>query len=196
MKVGLVQINNSFSGQNYLPYSVALLQAYVEKHAPGKHTFLPLIYKRAAIDSIVQSLVTADLVGFSIYVWNERISLEIARRLRLLNSKIITVFGGPQVPDKALPFIEANPQVDIVVHNEGERAFPRHLEWPRKLSQTMRAGSAERYRRYTISLPRRHLRFPDRREPQREMDWPLGNQSRLSVQMYILSCRSDVSRYT
>ena len=26
VRVGLVQINNSFSGQNYLPYSVALLQ--------------------------------------------------------------------------------------------------------------------------------------------------------------------------
>ena len=123
MKIGLVQINNSFSGQNYLPYSVALLQAYVEKHAPGKHEFLPLVYKRAAIDSIVQSLVTADLVGFSIYVWNERISLEIARRLKALKPEMKIVFGGPQVPDKPHGFLEANPQVDQVVHNEGERAF-------------------------------------------------------------------------
>src|SRR5439155_819011 len=37
LNVGLVQINNSFSGQNYLPYSVGLLQAYAQKHAaqPG-----------------------------------------------------------------------------------------------------------------------------------------------------------------
>ena len=128
MKIGLVQINNSFSGQNYLPYSVALLQAYVEKHAPGKHEFLPLIYKRAAIDSIVQSLVSADLVGFSIYVWNERISLEIARRLKAIKPEMRTVFGGPQVPDKPHGFLEANPQVDQVVHNEGERAFFDILE--------------------------------------------------------------------
>ena len=33
IKVGLVQINNCFSGQNYLPYSVALLQTYVRRHA-------------------------------------------------------------------------------------------------------------------------------------------------------------------
>ena len=32
IKVGLVQINNSFSGQNYFPYSVGLLQAYAQKH--------------------------------------------------------------------------------------------------------------------------------------------------------------------
>ena len=29
IKVGLVQINNSFSGQSYLPYSVGLLESYV-----------------------------------------------------------------------------------------------------------------------------------------------------------------------
>jgi len=31
IKVALVQINNSFSGQNYLPYSIALLQTYVQR---------------------------------------------------------------------------------------------------------------------------------------------------------------------
>ena len=141
MKVGLVQINNSFSGQNYLPYSVALLQAYVEKHAPGKHEFLPLVYKRAAIDSIVQSLVSADLVGFSIYVWNERISLEIARRLKAIKPEIVTVFGGPQVPDKPAQWLKDNAQVDIVVHNEGERAFLALLSAPEDLRtvETLRA---------------------------------------------------------
>ncbi len=128
MKVGLVQINNSFSGQNYLPYSVALLQAYVEKHAPGKHEFLPLIYKRAPIDSIVESLKSADLVGFSIYVWNERISLEIARRLRKIDPFMRIVFGGPQVPDDPTEFLRANRHIDFVVHNEGERAFLDILE--------------------------------------------------------------------
>jgi hypothetical protein len=28
LKIGLVQINNSFSGQNYLPYSTGLLQVF------------------------------------------------------------------------------------------------------------------------------------------------------------------------
>ena len=33
IKVGLVQINNSFYGQNYFPYAVGLLQAYAQKYA-------------------------------------------------------------------------------------------------------------------------------------------------------------------
>src|SRR5882762_394378 len=81
--IGLVQINNSFSGQNYLPYSVALLQTYVQKNAPapGRFRFLPPLYKRVRIADAVESLLEADQVrfkerldGFSTYVWNGRIS--------------------------------------------------------------------------------------------------------------------------
>ena len=44
--VGLVQINNSFSGQNYLPYSVGILQAYAQRHAknPERFHFLAPLY--------------------------------------------------------------------------------------------------------------------------------------------------------
>jgi tRNA A37 methylthiotransferase MiaB len=128
--VGLVQINNSFSGQNYLPYSVALLQTYVQKMAanPGRYRFLPPLYKRLRIADAVQALAGADLVGFSTYVWNGRISLEIARRLKALKPDIAIVFGGPHVPDQPEAFLRAHRQIDLAVHNEGERTFLQLLE--------------------------------------------------------------------
>lgn len=133
VKVGLVQINNSFSGQNYLPYSIALLQTYVQKFAvePGRFDFLTPLYKRVRIADAVDALKDADLVGFSTYVWNGRISLEIARRLKVLKPGIVIVFGGPHVPDQPEAFLRANPQIDLAVHNEGERTFLKLLEaWP------------------------------------------------------------------
>src|SRR5258708_33690163 len=128
--VGLVQINNSFSGQNYLPYSVALLQTYVQKMSaePGRYAFLPPLYKRARIADAVEALKDADLVGFSTYVWNGRISLEIARRLKELKPGIVIVFGGPHVPDQPEAFLRAHRQIDLGVHNEGERTFLKLLE--------------------------------------------------------------------
>lgn len=130
LKIGLVQINNSFSGQNYLPYSIALLQTYVQKFAPnpGRYDFLTPLYKRVRIADAVEAMKDADLVGFSTYVWNGRISLEIARRLKALKPGIVIVFGGPHVPDQPEPFLRANPQIDLAVHNEGERTFLKLLE--------------------------------------------------------------------
>jgi radical SAM superfamily enzyme YgiQ (UPF0313 family) len=123
-RIGLVQINNSFSGQNYLPYSIACLQSYARSKLPSdRFTFLPMIYKRIPVFEIVERLTEADVVGFSTYVWNARISLEAARRLKRLDPHKLIIFGGPQVPDHAETFLRAHPFIDVVVHNEGERTF-------------------------------------------------------------------------
>lgn len=128
--VGLVQINNSFSGQNYLPYSASLLEAYATARAsdPARYRFLLPLYRRIRIADAVESLVGADVVGFSTYVWNGRISLEIARRLKERRPETLIVFGGPHVPDKPEDFLRAHPFVDLAVHNEGEARFLDILE--------------------------------------------------------------------
>ncbi|MBV5322386.1 MAG: cobalamin-dependent protein [Ilumatobacteraceae bacterium] len=128
--VGLVQINNSFSGQNYLPYSTGLLQVYAEKNArnPGRLHFLPGIYKRESITTIVERLKIADIVGLSVYVWNHEISLEIARRLKAAKPDILIVLGGPHVPDLPEPWLRQNPFIDLAVHNEGEKTFVEILD--------------------------------------------------------------------
>ncbi len=123
--VGLSQINNSFSGANYLPYSVGLLQAYVEKHLPCKERFkfLQPVFKRTSVEDVVNQLLSAEVIGFSLYVWNEQISLEIIRQLKKQNSKVYIICGGPQVPDRAESFLRKNPGIDIAVHGEGEHTF-------------------------------------------------------------------------
>ena len=82
-KVGLAQINNSFSGQNYFPYSVGLLQAYAQKclKSPEKYKFLLPIYTRVKVEKALVHLANADIVLFSTYVWNFRLSLKIDNAL-------------------------------------------------------------------------------------------------------------------
>jgi tRNA A37 methylthiotransferase MiaB len=130
VRIGLAQINNSFSDQNYLPYSVGLLQSYVERYAaqPGRYRFLLPVYKRIPADAAVAALADADIVGFSAYVWNLRISLEIARRLKAQRPEILVVFGGPQVPDRSEDFLRQNPFIDVVANGEGEQTFLSLLE--------------------------------------------------------------------
>ena len=130
IKVGLVQVNNSFSNQNYFPYSIGILQAYVQKHLKNRDSFeflLP-IYCRIQVDEAVQSLLNAHVIFFSTYVWNIRISLEIARKIKLSNPGVIIVFGGPQVPNRVESFLRKNSFIDIACHGEGEQIALSILE--------------------------------------------------------------------
>ncbi len=133
IKIGLVEIGNSFGGQYYLPYSLSVLRAYAEKMLVqrGNYEFLPIIYKRENIEKIVESLAVADIAFYSTYLWNFRVSLEVARRIKRDNPDIINVFGGPQVPEsdeKASLFLLKNPFVEIVSFGEGEIPFLRIIE--------------------------------------------------------------------
>lgn len=130
INVGLVQINNSFSGQNYLPYSVGLLESYVRARSEksDRYVFLEPIYKRLPVSDAVELLKGADVAGFSTYVWNGRISLEIARRLKARKPETLIVFGGPHVHDDPSDFLRENSFIDIVVHNEGEARFCEILD--------------------------------------------------------------------
>lgn len=130
LKVGLVQINNSFSGHSYFPYSVGLLQTYIQAHAshPERYEFMLPIYSRIAVPQALEQLAGADVVGFSTYVWNIRLSLAIAEALKTASPETLIIFGGPQVPDQAESFLAAHPFIDLCCHGEGEAVFMQALE--------------------------------------------------------------------
>jgi radical SAM superfamily enzyme YgiQ (UPF0313 family) len=130
IKIGLIQINNSFSGQNYLPYSVACLRSHIDGNPSlrERYSFLPFIYKREPVYKVVGKMAEADIIGFSTYVWNINISLEAGRRIKERWPEKFVVLGGPQVPDNAEAFLRQNPWIDLVFHKEGEISFQRFLE--------------------------------------------------------------------
>jgi len=130
VRVGMVQINNSFSGQNYFPYSVGILQAFAQKHlkTPAAYEFQSQIYKRMPVPEAVARLEGAEVIFFSSYVWNIRISLAIAKQVKQLHPETLIVFGGPQVPDRGEEFIRDNPFIDVVIHGEGEQVTVKLLE--------------------------------------------------------------------
>mgnify|MGYP001571471332 CR=1 FL=1 len=131
VKIAPVQINNSFSNQNYFPYSVGILQAYAQKYLSTKENFdfsLP-IYKRIPVASALEKLSTADIIFFSTYTWNIKISLEIAKRVKKNKPETLMVFGGSEIPIKDTErFLHDNPFVDIACLGEGEKTFLSILE--------------------------------------------------------------------
>ena len=117
----------------FLPYSVGLLQVYVERFAarPERYDFRPTVFRRQPVATAVDALIGCDVVGFSTYCWNIELSLAVARELKARQPDTLIVFGGPQVPDAGEAFLRANPQVDVACHGEGEATFLALLEaWP------------------------------------------------------------------
>lgn len=140
IKIGLVEIGDSFGGQYYFPYSIGVLKAYAEKELAGQANciFLPIIYKRGDIQDYATRLAEADIIFYSTYLWNFQVSLAIARESKRKNQAIINVFGGPNVPEsysKATDLLRQYPFLDVVSFGEGEKPFlqilrnVRNREW-------------------------------------------------------------------
>lgn len=133
--VQLVQVNQYNLQQEYLPYVAGLLQAYAQRHArqPNRYLFLPFLFRREDPSVLAEQAQWAQIVAFSCYVWNIQYSLALARLLKSSDPQRLTVFGGPQIPDRAEAFLRQHPEVDVVVHGEGEPTFLDLLEsWPDK----------------------------------------------------------------
>tara|TARA_B100000787_G_scaffold169237_1_gene159870 strand:- start:176 stop:2185 length:2010 start_codon:yes stop_codon:yes gene_type:complete len=134
INIGSAQINNGFSGQFYLPYSIGILQAFVEHNSKRKeaYDFQSTIYKRLLLDDAFEKLKNCDIALFSTYVWNSNISLAIAKKLKKFNKKIFIVVGGPSVPDniggKSEKFLRDNNFIDVIIHQEGERTTLQLLD--------------------------------------------------------------------
>jgi radical SAM superfamily enzyme YgiQ (UPF0313 family) len=125
VKIGFVQMNTAVDDSTYLPYSVALLQAYLQAHSarPERYEFALPIVQRLAPAAAVRVLGGADIAGFSTYVWNGNRSLAVARELKAARPETLVVFGGPHVPDDAEQFLRMHPYIDVVCHSEGEQTF-------------------------------------------------------------------------
>ena len=129
-KVGMIQINNTFSERSYLPLSVGMLQAYTQRYLsqPDNYEFMLPIFSRIPVAEATEQLLDADIAFFSTYVWNFRLSLEIAKELKRQSPETIIVFGGPHVPDREADFLIKYPFLDVACHGEGEQAALAILE--------------------------------------------------------------------
>jgi len=127
LAVQLVQINNNYSNQYYIPFSAGVLTAVV-KQTPeliDAFDFREFVFKRERPELIAERIGQADILGVSCYVWNWRLSVAVAEAVRRSNPNALIIFGGPHVPDPKhdAEFLNKYPFIDVAVHGEGERAF-------------------------------------------------------------------------
>ena len=130
-KIALTQFNYAYGNEYFFPYSAAVLWSYA-KFTSGivREGFdePEFYFKRDDSNQLITELATFDIVAFSSYVWNWELNKFLAESVKKINDKVIIIFGGPQVPDRAEDFFLIQPYVDVLVHSEGEKSFTNILE--------------------------------------------------------------------
>lgn len=128
MSVEVAFIDSTHTGKvidaNYSPLSVGFIAAYAKKHLGDEIN--PKLFKYPTATSQYLARTSPQIACFSNYMWNERLQLEFARRLKQHHPGTITVFGGPNYPiDEAEQkrFLVKHPEIDFYIDGEGEGGF-------------------------------------------------------------------------
>lgn len=120
----LVQVVDSYGPNKFLPLAIA----YQWLYAKNDNWCLKDVHiEKTPPEDYVKTMEDPQLVAMSSYVWNWEYNKALASEIKKLWPNCIIVVGGPQVNKNELDFFIKNPQFDIAVHGEGERAFKEIL---------------------------------------------------------------------
>tara|TARA_Y100000590_G_scaffold462963_1_gene628479 strand:- start:796 stop:2778 length:1983 start_codon:yes stop_codon:yes gene_type:complete len=125
-KIQLVQVNDSYGNQYFLPYSVGLLQSYCNKFDDVRENFIfmKFIYKQEIdLEQQVKNMGKRNIIAQACYIWNWQFNIEFAKLTKKYNPDALIILGGPRVPDDSTGFFDRYPYIDILCHGEGEMVF-------------------------------------------------------------------------
>jgi radical SAM superfamily enzyme YgiQ (UPF0313 family) len=82
------------------------------------------------IEQILSDIASeqADLIAFSVYIWNAELVKKILPVLKLQGAGSKILLGGPEVSYNPESWLESFPNIDFIVVGQGEAGFRRVLE--------------------------------------------------------------------
>ena len=126
MNILLVAVNAKYIHSNLAVYSLkASAGAYGPMVRLAEYTV------NQPKDDIFRAVYSKkpELLFFSCYIWNREIILSLAEDLKKVLPETAIWAGGPEVSYDAEQFLQENPAFAGVMCGEGERSFPRLLEY-------------------------------------------------------------------
>ncbi|MBN2259517.1 MAG: DUF4080 domain-containing protein [Clostridiales bacterium] len=81
-------------------------------------------------DLIVKKIITseADVVAFSMYIWNYKMTLEVISNLKKIKPEMVIIVGGPEVSYNPEEILKDFFLIDYVISGEGEAPFSKLME--------------------------------------------------------------------
>ena len=120
------EFNVRMGKATYLPLVSGILRAYAEtdEEIRANYTFKPFLFCIDRFENLIAQYDEAPTMAtFSISMWNERLSLQMAREIKSRWPDCLVVFGGAQCPHDSRSYLEQHDFIDVSVRAEGEDAF-------------------------------------------------------------------------
>ena len=125
MKVTLVGINAKYIHSNL---AVRYLKTYTEDL--NYECEIMEFSINDQIERILEEILSGkpDIVSFSCYIWNIEYVKAVSSLIKLVNSKIEILYGGPEVSYNCEDFLKENVG-DYVIEGEGEVTYKEFINW-------------------------------------------------------------------
>lgn len=123
--VYLCQFSTDIKGKiAFFPYSAGSVWAYAESQGVVKRSQLSgIFFLKKPLQEALDKFIDPDIVGFSNYAWNGNYNLALSKLIKERYPDCTIIFGGPETPDNCDEWFKKEDHIDILVHQEGERAF-------------------------------------------------------------------------
>lgn len=114
---------------SFVPYAFGLLKSFADQDpvTASAYCWHAPLTDPEPVDTVVSRIVNPDLLCLSCYVWNHNQQMAVARRVKARYPDCLVVCGGPHVPDHPGDYFSRFPQLDVLVHGEGEIPFAQLL---------------------------------------------------------------------
>ena len=124
------EFNLMMGNSTYLPLVSGLLHAYVKKSeiVLQHYTFKPYNFHIDDPAVIVDAHDNPSVAAFAVSMWNEQLSLKVAKEVKKRFPECVIIFGGCQVPHISYEYLTNHQFIDITVRGEGESSFLEILE--------------------------------------------------------------------
>ncbi len=129
-RVYLNEYNILMGSTTYLPLVSGLLQAYAEE-IPGlaeNYEFMPFLFHVDHPKNIIRQFDNPSIAAFSVMMWNEQLSLQVAEEVKHRYPECTIIFGGAQPPHNPVEYFKKFPFIDIAVRGQGEETFGKILK--------------------------------------------------------------------
>lgn len=104
-----------------MPLGVACMKAVMDRDLPGGVRSRLFTYPDRLLEEMIKQ--PPEVLMVSNYVWNEALSLHMARIAKRMNPRMLVVMGGPNIslePERQLAWLDSKPEIDLFVLGEGD----------------------------------------------------------------------------